>query len=363
MLAGLALLVNACASARREGPALQERAWPAYLGGGARAGGGDTLAADPQPVWRASVARGVIGAPALTEDLIAVSLSDKRVAALERPTGAVIWTRRLNYALGSGPIVSDDRMFVGEQNRDGKVWALRISNGTTLWSARAGDVSAPLVLDDSALYVATVEGRVGRLDPKTGVYAWRLRLSGSVRAAPTPVDAGIVVATTTDSLYLLDATTGAVKVRRGVRGTVLAAPAADDSIVVIGSSTGRLETVSATTLRALWSLELGEPVVGSVAIFRDTAYALTGRGMLTIVPIASPSDARRVQTGIVSRGGPTPTAQGVYLSNVNGEILLVDRMGTRKWTGRLDAPVFEPVLADARTLIAVSLRGDVVAFR
>src|SRR5262249_17968155 len=80
IVAGLVGLVNACARAGRDGPALQEKVWPVYLGSAARVGVPETLATDPQPVWRTSVARGVTGAPAVTEDLVAISSADHRVA-------------------------------------------------------------------------------------------------------------------------------------------------------------------------------------------------------------------------------------------------------------------------------------------
>jgi hypothetical protein len=41
----------------------------------------------------------------------------------------------------------------------------------------------------------------------------------------------------------------------------------------------------------------------------------------------------------------------------------VDSLGVHKWDARILAPVAEAVLVDARTLIAVSVRGDVVMFR
>jgi outer membrane protein assembly factor BamB len=363
MLAGLLGLVNACASSRRDGPLNQERAWPVYLGSSARAGDGETLATDPQPVWRASLARGINGAPAITEDVVALTLADHRVALLERPTGVVLWTRRLGQAIGAGPLVSDDRVFVAEQTPGGRVYALRLTNGTTIWSARGGDVAAPLALADSSLYVGTVEGGVGRINPNTGVYAWRIRLPGAVRAALTPVRGGVIVATTTDSLFLLDEANGAVKIRRSVRGSVLAAPAIADTLLILGTSEGRLEAVSTTTLRTAWSAVLGVVIVGSVAVMAGRAYALTGRGTLVIVTLSAPGSARRVSTGIVTRGGPSPTSQGIYVSAVNGEIARVDTMGTIRWSARVEAPMVEPVLADGRTLIAVSARGDVVVFR
>lgn len=363
MLVGLLGLVNACASGGREGPAIQERVWPAYLGGSARGGSSETLAADPQPVWRVSLARGITGAPALSEDVVVVGLADHRVALLERATGALIWARRLSLALGGGPLVSDDRIFIAEQALGGRIYALRLGNGSTIWSAKAGDVAAPLALQDSALYAGMMNGTVGRLDPASGAWVWRTRLPGAVRAALTPVPGGVIVATTTDSLYLIDGETGGVRVRRASRGTVLAAPGLVDSFLVVGTTAGRLEAMHAGTLRTIWSLELDEPVVGSIATLDGRAYAMTGRGTLVIVPIGEPTAVRRTRLDIVSRAGPVPTAQGVYVSAVNGEIALVDSMGIRKWTARMEPPLSEPVMADARMLFAVSMRGDVVAFR
>jgi len=357
-------LVNACASNGREGPLLQERVWPVYLGSASRAGGADTLASNPQPVWRNSVARGISGAPALTEDVLALSLVDNRLALLDRATGAVIWTRRLSAPLGAGPLIADDRLFVAEQDPTGKVYAIRLTNGGTIWSARAGDVSAPLVLSDSSLYLASAAGLVVQASARTGVARWRGHVGGGVRATPLVVPAGLVVATQTDSLFLLDAQTGAVRVHRGTRGTVLAAPAlVDSTTIVIGTSAGQLEALDATTLHTLWSMDLGDAVVGNVAVRDGRAYALTGRGTLVIVPLTQPAEARRIPVGIVARGGPTPAPQGIFLGGVRGEIVLVDSLGVHQWDAHILAPVAEAVLVDGRTLIAVSVRGDVVMFR
>jgi hypothetical protein len=224
-------------------------------------------------------------------------------------------------------------------------------------------VSAPLVLDDSSLYLASTAGLVVQASSRTGVARWRRQVGGAVRTTPLAVPAGLVVATQMDSLFLLDARDGAIRVRRGTRGAVLAAPAWADSTIVIGTTSGRLEALSATTLQTRWSLDLDDIIVGNVALWQGRAYALTSRGTLVIVPLDRPSDARRVSTGIIARAGPTPATQGIFLGGVRGEIALVDSLGVHKWDARILAPVAEAVLVDGRTLVAVSQRGDVVMFR
>ncbi len=159
------MAVNACATAARLGPASQEEPWPAYLGSPARISPRvDSVAADPQPVWRVVVGRGVIGAPALGEDVVAVSQAEAQVALLERATGDVIWRRRLGATASSGPLLVDDRLFVATQTSAGTVYALRLSDGRELWSESIGDAGAPPAYAAGAVYASTTSGWVVALD-------------------------------------------------------------------------------------------------------------------------------------------------------------------------------------------------------
>jgi outer membrane protein assembly factor BamB len=364
IVAGALCLVNACTSLAHEGPPFQERPWPAYLGGPSRAASApESIASDPQPIWRASVGRGITGGPALGETVLAVAAVDRRVVLLDRATGARIWDHRVSLAIGAGPLIRDDRLFVAEQIDGGSVYALRLTNGHELWRTETGAVVAPLALDGDALYVATMNGAVSRLAAGRGTVSWKVKLPGAVRAAPLPTPFGLVVATATDSLFLLDAATGSVKARVATHGTVLAAPALADSLVVIGTAAGRIAGLDAATLENRWSQSAGDGIVGSVAIDGGLAWALTGRGVLCSIRLGDPGTMRSVPLGMVVRGGPSPVPGGVLVSGVSGELVLVDSSGARRWSARVEPPLAEPAIADAHTIIAVSVRGSVVAFR
>lgn len=348
----------------RDGPASQERAWPAYLGSSRRAAlHADAPGANPQPVWRTRLGRGINGAPALGEDVIAVSQTDKQVALLDRATGDVIWRRRLDLGLGAGPLLADDRLFVAEQSAsDARIYALRLTNGRTLWSRQAGDVQAPLASDGQALYAATTGGTVTRLRASDGVVEWRTRLPSGVRAAPVPVRGGLAVATIGDTLYLLDAERGRILRRRVTQGAALGAPAVADSVLVIGTSRGVVEAFDTETLEPRWSVSLDEPVTGAVAAFGGAFHVLTARGLLVALP-ARGGSGRQIRISLVARAGPAPAAAGVYVAGVNGEVALVDSTGTRRWTTRVGGPVAEPPLVDSHTLIVVTSNGEIVVFR
>jgi outer membrane protein assembly factor BamB len=365
ILATALLAVNACAPVYRAGPASQDRPWRAYLGSDRRATAvPESIAAQPQPAWRVDVGRGVVGAPALTEDLVVLSQVDRQVALLDRRTGEIVWRRRVGANLAAGPLVDYDRLYVVTATDDGQVIALSLDRGKTLWRTSLGDVAAPLAQRDTLLIAGTVAGWVVALSTSTGERAWRVHLGGAVRAAPLAAASGVIVATARDSLYLLDRETGAVRARRATSGTVLAAPALADSALLVGTTTGTLEACDTASLASRWSLDVGSAVVGSVAVQNDTAFVLTASGELWSVPLDAPARALHVSLGVVARAGPTPVLGAVIVAGVGGDVLLVDpRTGERRWSAKLPAPLVQPVIADHGLLLAVSERGEVEAFR
>ncbi len=367
ILAASLLAVNACATVGRPAPVSQAADWRAYLGSNTRAprgAAGDSLPADPQVAWRRALPRGIAGAPALTEDVVAVSQVDRHVVLLDRATGTLLWSRGFASNLGSGPLVDYDRVYVATQTEFGEIAALALRDGKPLWKVRFGDAAAPLAQRTDRLFAATTDGSVAALSTTTGGRMWRRQLSGAVRAAPLVTVSGVFVATADDSLYLLDPASGDVRARRPTGGAVLAAPALADSLLVFGTAAGRLEACDTATLVARWSVETGGTVVGSVAVRADTVWAMTGDGQLWAVPVAAPAAARHVALGLVPRAGPTPVRGGVLVTSTDGTVALVDpATGERRWSAKLRPPVVEPALVGRGDLLAVSERGEVVLWR
>lgn len=364
MLVAAFCAVNACASGARLAPAVQESSWPGYLGGVSRAGwSAEPPPADAQPVWRTDVGRGIRGAPAVAEDVIAVSQVDRQVALLDRATGEVLWRARLPSAVGAGPLLADDRLFVATQEDNGRVYALRLSNGRRIWSVSSGNVIAPLALANDALYAGTDRGAVMRLDGASGARIWRTDLSGAVRAAPLPVPGALAVATANDSLHLLDAASGRIMARTATPGTVLAAPAYSDGLIVGGTMDGWIVAWEAEGLAERWRVRAGAPVVGHVSIRDGYVWSATSRGTVHAIPLGNPGAARSFATGLTLRAGPVPTAGGVLVAGAGGELARFSPDGRRIWGARVDGPLSEPPLLCDRSLIVVSEFGEVMLYR
>ncbi len=357
----------ACAPVGHPGPVRQEIGWPLYLGGPRHdASAGESLNPDPRPLWRVDVGRAVRGAPALGETVLAVGTAERHVVLLDRASGETIWRQRVRGTIHAGPLLDGDRVYVATEQPDGRVYALRLQDGRTLWATPAGSITAPPALDGDALYAGTETGVVYRLDTEEGRTLWRRALPGgaAIRAAPVPTPHGIVVAATNDTLYLLDGQTGRVRGRRPTPGAVLGTPATDGARVFLGTTGGHVLEIALPGLEVRWDHPAGDPVLGAPALVRDTLYVLVRSGGLWVIPLAALSAARVHPLDVVATAGPTPTASGVLVGSVSGEILLVDpESGRVRWRARVDGPIEQPPIVRDRQLVVVAGRGDIHAYR
>jgi outer membrane protein assembly factor BamB len=363
-----AVNATACVSVIKPGPARQEIGWPAYLGNARHdAAAAETLNPDPRPLWRTNIGRAARGSPALGETVLAVGTVDRNLVLVNRTSGELFWRQRLDGTIRGGPLLDGDRLYVAtEAQGEGRVYAIQLRDGKTIWRTRVGSVVAPLAYDGDALYAGTEGGAVVRLDPEggSGRVMWRRALHGAVRAAPVPTPQGLAVVTTADTLYLLDRTTGQVRARVATPGAVLATPATDGRRIYFGTTDGRVLALDLPQLTVRWERAAGDAVYGAPALVHDTLYVLARDGHLWLIPVDDPAAATSHALGIVATAGPTPIGSGVLVGGVSGEILLVDRgRGTILWRAQVAGPIEEPPLVQGRQLVVVAGRGDIHAYR
>lgn len=362
--------VNAIACAPTIGPHLgpgrQSSSWLSYLGTPRHdASATESLSPEPRPEWHTVAGRAIRGSPAFGESVVAVGVAERYVVLLSRATGQVFWRAHLQGTIDGGPLLDGDRLYVGTQTApQGRVYALRLRDGGTVWRTTVGSVEAPLALDGDAVFVGTEGGLLLRLSKTDGSIVWRRRLSGAIRAAPVPTPAGVAVATTSDSLFLVDPGTGAVRQRLPTPGSVLGAPASDGAHLYFGTTGGHILCVDLAAFAVRWDRPAGDAVFGPVALSADTVFALARNGTLWILPVAAPESGRSFAFDLIATAGPTPLATTVVIAGVGGEVLLADRAtGAVVWRAHLDGPIEQPPLVRDHQLVVVAGRGDIHAYR
>lgn len=129
-----------------------------------------------------TVARGA--APAIAGELVLMPTKAGELTAVRRSTGAIVWSsviagRRTGAALAAisaitgDPVVDGTRVYTA--NHQGRLVALDLRTGNTLWSAREAAV-APVWPVGGSVFVVTDENRLMRLNGADGTPIWSVEL-------------------------------------------------------------------------------------------------------------------------------------------------------------------------------------------
>jgi outer membrane protein assembly factor BamB len=249
-----------------------------------------------------------------------------------------------------------------------------------LWSARVGSAGAfafaPALAGD-AVYAASRDGSVTRLDAASGAVRWseatERKLSGGVGASAGTV----AVATEEGEVIALEAASGKLRWRARVSSEVLAPPAVGEGLVVVRSLDNRIFAFGEQDGKRRWvyqraaaSLIVRSPA--GVAIAGDTLYAGFSGGKLLALALAT-GNVRWEATVAVPKGATElervtdvvgePAVQGseVCAAAYQGRVACYEAASGRQVWGR-DLSSATGVSLDARYAFVSDDRGSVLAF-
>lgn len=201
-------------------------------------------------------------------------------AAAPATAPALRWRFATGGRVVASPVTDGTRVVVASD--DGQVYALDPRSGRLLWQAATdGPVPSTPAIADGRVHVLSYDGRVHTLDAATGAPLWRFATGGERRfearglhgsrprtqtvADPydvflsSPVVAGgtLWVGSSDGHLLALDAATGALRWRQRTGDVVHASPAVSDGIVVVGSWDGGLYAYDAADGTPRWRFQAG----------------------------------------------------------------------------------------------------------
>jgi len=149
-------------------------------------------AANGSELWRASVSGEVLSAPQGNGDLVVAQTYDGKLIAFDYETGERRWAHLSDVPVltlrgTSTPIILGQLVIAGFA--DGKVLAIDQNSGNVAWEARIAipqgrseierivDIDGSMMLQGAELYVASYQGRVAAVDPRTGRKIWQRNVS------------------------------------------------------------------------------------------------------------------------------------------------------------------------------------------
>jgi outer membrane protein assembly factor BamB len=180
-------------------------------------------AATGRELWRVAFAAPVTGAPAVQGDRVFVSANDSTLWSLDAATGRIDWTIAgsesiTTVARGAAPAVGGDLVVM--PTKAGELTAVRRANGGIAWTsvvtgrrpgaayAIVSAITGDPVVDGARVYAANHQGRLVALDLRTGATLWSAR---EAAFAPVwPVGGSVFLVSDENRLMRLNAADGSV---------------------------------------------------------------------------------------------------------------------------------------------------------
>jgi outer membrane protein assembly factor BamB len=192
-------------------------------------------------------------APALTQDILAVATTDRRLLLLDADNGAPLHTITLPGRPATDLVVHGRTVLVA--TIDGDLLAADMGNGKTLWRQRLDRASG---LRTSAIQpgfaVIGDSGVMTALSPTTGQSLWRVNLDGMPEGPPTSNGRHLAVAFA-QRLLLLDPTNGSIRLQCPSSGEPWAGPVTfQENCLLAPRRDGTIRALSLEKLETLYQL-------------------------------------------------------------------------------------------------------------
>jgi len=251
-----------------------------------------------EEIWRQESLTLFHSAPTVADGRVFVVTDDNELVAMDANTGDVLWSHR-SIAETARLLAAPSPAVLGEvvvaPFSSGEVVALRVQNGTVLWSdslTRTGGLSSmssindiaasPVILGDRA-YALSHSGIMAAFDMRTGERVWTLPAGG----LHTPAVAGdyLFIVTVDGQVVAIERHTGEVRwmtqlpafrsERRRRNRISWAGPVLAGDRLVLASSRGDMVLLDPATGEQIGERSLGDSVYIAPVIAQETLVVLT----------------------------------------------------------------------------------------
>jgi outer membrane protein assembly factor BamB len=196
----------------------------------------------------------------MDEDRVYIPLDDEHFVAIDRETGATVWTTEIESLWP--PVVHEGVVYLAASD---ELHALDATSGNHRWRVvLPRGASAPMVMTPGALIVLGPPDSVFAFNPSDGSMLWARALGG--RSGPMSMaldETGIYVALA-DRVVCLSAADGSSRWDRTLPGEIASIAVARDRVFA-GSRSNEIIALEPKRGRLVWRFPVGGDVIGLAA--------------------------------------------------------------------------------------------------
>ncbi len=221
--------------------------------------------------WRFQVmqaSQGIHSSASVDQDSVYFGAYNGRFYRLNKADGRPRWTQYLGSAIGSSPLLAEEKVFVSVElsgPKNGFVVALDRASGKRLWRSQnlgAQIHSSPTLCDASPpiLVVGVNNQDVVGLDPVTGQVRWRTKVKGAVKGTLPSTQDLVFGADEGGSLSAITCARGEIAWQKdlGFRSGSSPTLISELKIVVVGGRDGFLQAYDHSDGKTRWKTNLDQ---------------------------------------------------------------------------------------------------------
>lgn len=213
--------------------------------------------------------------PLVVEDYIYVGSQNKNFYCVNLNDGSVKWKYSLKKPTQSSPSVNTINVFFGCD--DGSVYSLNRYTGQLNWSFKAdGAVQSAPVIDDPYVFVGTVDGNFYALNISDGSVKWQFKvekpLQGGIFASASTDKDRVYVGSTNGYLYALNKNDGAPDWQFKTNGAISTAALVTPKYIFVGSQDKFFYAINSTSGLAEWQFKTNGRIKTNPARYGDYIF-------------------------------------------------------------------------------------------
>jgi outer membrane protein assembly factor BamB len=296
---------------------------------------------------------------------ILVASLDRNLHLVSLDGPRVVWKENYRGGFEAEPVVTEDRIYLSETRKGARLLALDRGSRQTLWTAEAGDLVSPPILDDERLYTVSSIGEVKAFD-RGGTLQWSTELESRIQAGAALLDGTLVIAASNGRLYAVDAEDGAVRDSTDpglgfVWGNPLVRPHSATAVFatldgLLVEVDADLEVVQQRSFPSRFTVG-PEEVAGDLLLIghEGTVWRYDWTGAKVVWHSELPATLR---------SAPRVSSEVVALGSLEGILYLLDlTTGETLWETRLDGAITSRPLARELDFFVFTERGTLYGFR
>ncbi|HEY4234131.1 MAG TPA: PQQ-binding-like beta-propeller repeat protein [Lacipirellulaceae bacterium] len=300
--------------------------------------------------------------PVVAGGIVYIGDSDGTFDAVRLADGTTVWTKKLGDAgFLAGAAWDQGRLYVGDAN--GVVRCLSAEDGSEVWRADVGaEVYAGPMIHDQDVLVTCEAGTLACFDAATGKERWHFHIEAPLRCTPTIVAGQALLAGCDSKLHLIDVSSGIEANNVGIDAPTGATPAARDNRVYFGTEGGTFYAIELSAGSdkppvVAWTYrdpERSQPIRAAAAANEHlVAYGAQGKAVVGL----NPANGKPLWTQPTpSRVDSSPVIAGerVVAATDRGVLYLIDaKSGEVKWQFEAGGHFAgSPAVVDGRIVIA-----------